>query len=76
MRAIILNYAVNAVEVADIPQEVVTDAEENSFSFSERIEEYLTIELGYHIDDITYMFTDDERTPIYKNNADEPIAFI
>lgn len=57
MKAIILNYTDISVLVADIPDNCVS---------TEMVEDYLSIELGLHIDEINYMTTNDDEIPVYK----------
>ena len=68
MKAIILCYLDCSVAVANIPN----DAD---------VEEYLTIQLGIHLDEINYMTApDDEEIPVYPCGCDTltttPIAVL
>ena len=74
MKAIILNYAVSAVETAELPDELFVDDESGRDS-SERIEEYLADELGYNLSEINYMTTDGD-CPVYTWCGLEPYATI
>ena len=56
MKAIILNYTDISVLVANIPDNCVSP---------EQVEEYLSIELGLHLDEINFMTTDDD-CPVYQ----------
>lgn len=61
MKAIILNYYNISVDVATIPNKDYED-----------IERYLTQELGYSLDSISYMTIDDDMPiPIYNAGSDE-----
>lgn len=73
-KAIILNYAISAVEVAELPDDLFFD-EESGRDNSERIEEYLTNELGFNLSEIYYMVTDGP-CPVYRWDSDEPITTI
>lgn len=69
MKAIILNYTDISVLVADIPDNCVT---------TEQVEDYLSLELGLHLDEINYMTTSDDEIPVYKagDMGDKRIATI
>lgn len=79
MKAVILNYLTDSVEVALIPNYVAERWCEMGNS-STYLEEYLAEELGYSIDNINYMVCNDDRIPVYEASADfadqEPIAII
>ena len=75
MKAIILNYTCDCVEVAVIPEEVIKDAEDAP-SYSERIEKYLSKELGYYLDSINYLLSNEDRVPVYDTEHEEPITLI
>ena len=55
MKAIILNYTDTSVYVAELPEDCVTP---------EKTESYLSDELGFHLDEINYMTTNDD-CPVY-----------
>ena len=74
MKAIILNYAVSAVETAELPEDLFVD-DESGRDISERIEEYLADELGYNLSEINYMTTEGD-CPVYYWCALEPYAEI
>lgn len=62
MKAIILNYINQSVDVAQVPR----DAD---------LYDFLTLELGYHIDDINFMTVpDDWQVPVYPCGCDETTA--
>ena len=70
MKAIILNYNDCSVNVAELPDNCDTN---------EKVEEHLSVELGYRLDEISYMtpcYGDD--IPVYRRtdafHADERIA--
>lgn len=80
MKAIILNYTDLSVQVAIIPGHVYESEEMYAERF-EKVEEYLTNELGYCIDEINYMTADDdEPIAVYPCGVDtlktEPIAVL
>lgn len=73
MKVAILNYAVCAIEIATIPQNIAESAENPSIGYSsEVIEGYLANELGYNLDEIEYMISDDDSIPLYENNGQTP----
>lgn len=75
-KAIILNYAVSAVETAELPDELFTgDIYSPALDTSQKIELYLTDELGYNLSEISYMVTDGD-CPVYKWDCNEPYAEI
>lgn len=58
MKAIILNYIDKNVLVAEIPNKAVgTDDFREQI---EKIEQYLSEELGFYLDEINYMLADDD----------------
>ena len=75
-KAIILNYAVSAVETAELPDELFTeDIYSPALDTTQRIELYLSDELGYNLDEISYMVTDGH-CPVYRWDSNEPITTI
>ena len=62
MKAIILNYATQSVECVTIPEHVTDD----------KVEEYLSAERGYFLDEIHYMTVGDNK-PVPVHNADGTI---
>ena len=72
MKAIILNYWERIVNVAEIPADVERTPE--------AVDDYLSLELGFHIDDISYMICDDDKVEVYACGGDltkdKPIAII
>lgn len=81
MKVIILNYDNLAVNVAHIPESVFEDCDGMTAETSEAIENYLSLELDYHIDSINYMTADDdEPIGVYPCGVDEltatPIAVL
>ena len=78
MKAIILNFLTDSVEVALIPTYVAERAFEMGWS-ANYLEEYLSDELGYNLDNINYMVSEKDRIPVYESNdygRQEPIAMI
>ena len=75
MKAIIMNYAISGIETADLPDDLFVD-DESGRDNSERIEEYLTDELGYNLSEINYMTISDEYCPVYRWDGNEPYAEI
>lgn len=71
-KAIILNYAISAVEVAVLPDELFKD-EESGRDNSERIEQYLSEELGFNLSEIYYMVTEGP-CPVYRWCEDYPFT--
>ncbi len=65
MKAIILNYIDKNVLVAEIPNKAV---ESDDFREQiEKIEQYLSEELGFYLDEINYMLAeDDEQVEVYR----------
>ena len=55
MKAIILDYPTISVYVAELPDWCDTP---------EKTEDYLSVGLGFHLDEINYMTTDDD-CPVY-----------
>lgn len=75
-KAIILNYAISAVEVAELPDELFTgDTYSPALDTTERIELYLSDELGYKLSEIYYMVTDGD-CPVYRWDCNEPVTTI
>lgn len=75
MKAIIMNYAISGIETAELPDDLFFD-EESGRDNSERIEEYLTNELGYNLSEIYYMVINGEYCPVYRWDGNEPYAEI
>lgn len=78
MKAIILNYLTDSVEVALIPTYVAERCFESGWS-GNYLEEYLADELGYNLDNINYMVSEKDRVPVYEANEyglQDPIATI
>ena len=75
-KAIILNYATSAVEVAELPDDLFTeDTYSPALDTTQKIELYLTDELGYNLSEIYYMVTDGH-CPVYRWDGNEPYAEI
>lgn len=75
-KAIILNYAISAVETAELPDELFTgDIYSPALDTTQKIELYLTDELGYKLSEISYMVVDGD-CPVYRWDSNEPISFI
>ncbi len=76
MKVIILNYCISAVEIAELPNELLSEEEDmEGLDQSERIEEYMQDELGINLSEINWMISDEE-CPVYPIGKDEPIAFL
>lgn len=75
-KAIILNYAIGAVETAELPDELFTeDIYSPALDNSERVEKYLSDELGINLSEIYYMVTDGD-CPVYRCDENEPYTTI
>lgn len=71
MKAIILDYCTTCIEVVRIPNNLIS--EDGSAETAENVENYLSLELGFHLDSINYMTADDdEPIPVYVNGTEEP----
>ena len=68
MRAIVLHYLADSVEVIDIPE---TLPKEHGYIQTETIEEYLRDEYGFQLDEIHYMTTNEDSTPVFYNGNEE-----
>ena len=64
MKAIIINYPCQSVDVVEIPEDAFKDCDPNDPMFA--IETYLIYDLDYHLDSINYMIVEDS-CPIYKD---------
>ena len=62
MKAIILEYTSVSVYVAELPDTISTP---------EETEEYLSVGLGFHLDEINYMISNDDEIPVYPCGKDE-----
>lgn len=74
MKAIILNYCIGAVEIAELPEYLFMD-DESGRDNSEILEDYMQDELGINLSEINYMIVDD-KCPVYPIGSDEPIAIL
>ena len=75
-KAIILNYAISAVETAELPDELFTeDIYSPALDTTQKIELYLTDELGYNLDEISYMITGED-CPVFKRDCNVSYAII
>ena len=71
-----LNYAIGAVETADLPDDLFTeDIYSPALDTTERVEKYLADELGINLSEIYYMITDGH-CPVYRWDEDEPYTTI
>lgn len=76
MKAIILNYCIGAVEIAEIPDPTLSELEEDAgLDQGAKIEEYMQDELGINLSEISYMIVDD-KCPVYPIDKDEPITIL
>ena len=76
MKAIILNYCIGAVEIAEIPDPTLSELEEDAgLDQGAKIEEYMQDELGINLSEISYMIVGDE-CPVYPIDKDEPITIL
>ena len=74
MKIIILNYCIGAVQIAELPNDLLSEEEDmEGLDQSERIEDYMQDELDINLSEITWMISDDE-CPVYPIGSDEPIA--
>lgn len=62
MKAIILDYPTISVYVAELPDWCDTP---------EKTEDYLSVGLGFHLDEINYMVSNDDEIPVYPCGKDE-----
>ena len=67
-KVIILNYPCTTIEWAYIPEGLCKDCEDVA-EHAQTIEDYITKDLGYSIDEINYMLVDNE-CPVYQWGAD------
>lgn len=65
--AIILDYPSSSVNYARIPEDAVP------VPTTEAVEDYLTGELGYRLDEIAYMIVNDS-CPVYDVTEDEKVT--
>ena len=76
MKIIILNYCIGAVQIAELPNDLLSEEEDIEGLYqSERIEDYMQGELDINLSEITWMISDDE-CPVYPIGSDEPIAIL
>lgn len=64
MKVIILNYSGCYVEVADVPMEYAKAMEEGKMDDTSAL-----VYMGYDLDNIHWMFTDDEIPVFWKNEV-------
>lgn len=81
MKAIILNYPTESVEVVLIPEGIAKEwsAQPESAYYQTNLEEYLACELGYSLDNINYMVSA-ENVPVYDGTTpignQEPLLYL
>ena len=73
-KVIILNYPCTTIEWAELPEDLCNGCEDAAESVR-TIEDYITGELGYSIDEINYMVVDDS-CPVQKWDSNEPTFII
>lgn len=69
MKAIVLHYNADCVEVIDLPETLVDEFE--GCITTENIENYLHEEYGLQLDEINYMTTDSDSIPVFYNGNEE-----
>ncbi len=70
MKAIVLNYVSDCVEIIDLPSNLVD--EDEGYITTENIEDYLHEEYGFNLDEINYMTTENDSIPVFYNGKEEP----
>ncbi len=73
MKAIILNYNVGCVEVANLPNTLIDN---EGYDTTEKIESYLSDVLDFKLSEIAYMISDDDEVPVYQAGEVIPMVTI